>query len=231
VQTGLEDAERAGSPFVFADYACASLALEGDRAAIRAIVERLRALKDRLERFKSDGIQPDDLCAELELKLFAPTSPLLARYGGRGSLEGWLRVLLVRAALDARDDASVHDLVDDMPHLRAPIADPELEAARRHMGEAFREAFYDALAELNKEHRAAIRLHLYEQLTLDETARALGVHRATVARWLASARDELFAATRRLLVERLRVRPEDCESLSRFVLSQVDLSLSRVLAM
>src|SRR5262245_26277641 len=73
VREGLSDAEREGVPFAFADYACAALAIEGDAQAIRAILERrLRPLKGRLERFKADGVQPDDVCAELEVKLFEP---------------------------------------------------------------------------------------------------------------------------------------------------------------
>lgn len=230
----MDEAEKAGAAFAFADYAAAALAIAGDHAAIRAIIEsRLRPLKSRLARLASDGTHPDDICAELELRLFDADAALLRRYSGRGSLQGWLRVLLSRTAIDTRRRRRGDEPmpVEDMPHLRAPIDDPELEAVRRRSGEIFREAFYDALAELSVDHRAALRLHLYQHLTLDETALALGVHRATVARWLSSARQELFAGTRRLLSERLKLRPEDCESLSRFVLSQVELSLSRVLAM
>lgn len=160
---------------------------------------------------------------------------MLTQYSGRGSLEGWLRVLLTRGALDARrrahpDRAGEFSDADDMPHLRAPIEDPELEILRRRSSEAFRESFYDAVATLSDDLRAALRMHLYEGLTLDETARALNVHRATVARWLAAAKEELYARTRQLLRERLNLSERECESLSHLVLSQVELSLARVLA-
>lgn len=233
IRAALEEAVAEGGTFAFVDHACATLALAGDSRAVRVVVEeRLRKQRATLERFGREGVRPDEVCSDVEARLFDPERPALAQFSGRGSLAGWLRVLLTRAALDARrrvrsdrDGGSA----DDLPHLRAPIDDPELEAIRRRSGEAFREAFYDAVTELPDEQRAALRMHLYEELTLDETALALGVHRATVARWLASAREQLFAGTRRLLAERLKLGAKECESLSRFVLSGVDLSLARVL--
>lgn len=233
VRAALESAIADGGTFAFVDHACATLAVAGDSLALRFVIEGLlRKQKASIERFRRDGLQPDDVCSDVEARLFDPEKPALAQYSGRGSLEGWLRVILTRAALDARrrsHPARDGGSSDDLPHLRAPIDDPELEAIRKRSGEEFRLAFYDAIAGLPDEQRAALRMHLFEELTLDETARALGVHRATVARWLAAAREQLFAATRRLLAERLSLGLAECESLSRFVLSGVDLSLARVL--
>ena len=233
VRAALEASAAEQGSFAFVDHACATFALAGDARALRLVVEgMLRQQRASLDRFRKDGLQPDEVCSDVEARLFDPSKPALAQYSGRGSLEGWLRVLLTRAALDARrrghpdrDGGSA----DDLPHLRAPIDDPELESIRRRSGEAFREAFYDAVAELPDAQRAALRMHLYEALTLDETALALGVHRATVARWLASAREQLFATTRRMLADRLNLGLKECESLSHFVLSGVELSLARVL--
>jgi RNA polymerase sigma-70 factor (ECF subfamily) len=54
------------------------------------------------------------------------------------------------------------------------------------------------------------------------------VSRATVARWLASARDELKERTLNELVGRLKLPEAELESVLELVRSQLELSLSRV---
>lgn len=50
-----------------------------------------------------------------------------------------------------------------------------------------------------------------------------------VSRWLAAARESIFDETRRLMSQRLRLRPEEFESLVRVLRSQLDLSLTGLL--
>jgi RNA polymerase sigma-70 factor, ECF subfamily len=59
-----------------------------------------------------------------------------------------------------------------------------------------------------------------------ELAATLGVGRATVTRWIASARQEILASARRKLGEELSLRPAELESLMGLMRSRLDLSLS-----
>jgi RNA polymerase sigma-70 factor (ECF subfamily) len=51
------------------------------------------------------------------------------------------------------------------------------------------------------------------------------VHRATVARWIAKARDTLVERTRDVLVHRLDAGPAEIASLLRLIRSELDASL------
>ena len=57
-----------------------------------------------------------------------------------------------------------------------------------------------------------------------------GVSRQTVTRWLADARDVVSAEVHRLLREHLRLSKNDVASLARLVASDLDVSMSRLLA-
>ena len=56
------------------------------------------------------------------------------------------------------------------------------------------------------------------------------VSRATVARWLAAAREALHDETRRELLGHLRVSPSELDSIAALVRSQVELSLAGLVA-
>jgi len=74
-----------------------------------------------------------------------------------------------------------------------------------------------------------LRLHFLEHLSLADLARLHGVHRATIARWLATTRTRLLRETRRVLQTRLGLTPAETESLIAFVQSQVEVRDSLLL--
>jgi RNA polymerase sigma-70 factor (ECF subfamily) len=65
-------------------------------------------------------------------------------------------------------------------------------------------------------------------LTLPQLAAMENVSRATVARWLASAREALHEETRRELTGRLRVSESELNSLVALVRSQVEVSVAEL---
>jgi RNA polymerase sigma-70 factor (ECF subfamily) len=73
-------------------------------------------------------------------------------------------------------------------------------------------------------------LHFVDGLTGDEIAERLGISRATVVRWLSTARTFLLRETKRLLTDRLRLSPAEAESFIATARSRLDLSLSVLLA-
>jgi RNA polymerase sigma-70 factor (ECF subfamily) len=139
-----------------------------------------------------------------------------------------MRVVTVRLALDMRRKRT------EEPHERAgeagvpPEVAPSAEAVllkQRYAGE-FNVAFREAFASIPEEQRSLLRRHFVEGATLEELAAAAGVHRATVARRIAAARQAILAGARRRLSERLALRPEDVDSLMGLMRSQLDLCLS-----
>ena len=68
-----------------------------------------------------------------------------------------------------------------------------------------------------------------DDLSIDEIGVLYGVHRATVARWIASVRESLFELTRRALISRLSIDEGDVDSVLRMIDSQLDISIERVM--
>jgi RNA polymerase sigma-70 factor (ECF subfamily) len=66
-------------------------------------------------------------------------------------------------------------------------------------------------------------------VTLDQLSTLFAVHRATIARRIATARESILSAAKDLLELELRISQDEVESLLRLVRSRLDLSLSALL--
>ena len=98
---------------------------------------------------------------------------------------------------------------------------------RRLYAEKFRAALARAFGELESKERNLLRYALLDHLTVDEMGKILGVHRATAARWVASAHEELAKRIKAALAEAVGVSKAECSSILRLVQSQVEISLGR----
>ena len=105
--------------------------------------------------------------------------------------------------------------------------DPEVAALRAAAGDQLRAAFAAALAALAPRERTLLRQHHLDGVSLDRLAATHGVHRATVARWLAAARQAVADGTRDELMARLGLGTGEVASVVRLAQSQLDLSLRR----
>ena len=154
--------------------------------------------------------------------------PKLSEYRGRGRLASWLRVVALRTALNAvagkKREVSA-EVADEL--LASP--DPELDYLRARYAPQFHEAFRRALGSLDAQERAVLRMHLVDGLSIDRIGQLFEVHRATAARWLARARDQLFEMTRDRLREELGLSATEFASIVKLVRSQLDVSICRML--
>jgi RNA polymerase sigma-70 factor (ECF subfamily) len=160
-------------------------------------------------------------------------APKIGEYNGRAALASWLRVIAVRVAIDLRrasKDAPGR-ASDEEEQLRPGVAqtDPEIHFIQQRYRGAFNDALRDAVDALEAEHREILRLHFVEGRTLDQLAATLGVHRATVARRVKAAREAVLGQARRRLEERLGAQHAELDSLAGVMMSQIDLSLPRLL--
>jgi RNA polymerase sigma-70 factor (ECF subfamily) len=182
------------------------------------------------------NVRADDVRQALRVKLLVSEGGAggkIARYAGRGPLAGWLRIVAVRTALSMRRASSPsapHEDEDILAGMAAPGVDPELEHLRARYQDAFRSAFHDAMMALDAAERNMLRLHHVDGLSIDEIAPVFQIHRATAARRLAKAREEISEQTRSLLVSRLQLSESECSSIMGMILSQLDVSLVRVLS-
>jgi RNA polymerase sigma-70 factor (ECF subfamily) len=210
------DVARAG------DLALASECARGSAKAL-AIVEALirREIAPSVRRLKLGEADVNDALQRTTTDLFvtSPRRPAgITRYDGRGELIGWLRVAAVRSGLKVlrggRREASLEE-----EQLGARIAgargdEPDLAYLKSLYRPAFQAAFRDALASLPARDRTLLKQSLLDGLSIDALAGLYKVHRATAARWVAKAREELVARTRQLFQAQVRPAPRSARACS-----------------
>jgi RNA polymerase sigma-70 factor (ECF subfamily) len=219
-----------------ADLYLACACLEGDRAALaeleRGALQGAAAAAARVDRSPAFA---DEVKQVLRQRLLSPEDgrPRLLEYEGRAPLRSWVRAAAVRTALNLtrgkRAGAASEDGDAPLQSLTAGGLDPELDYVQRKYRPHFVACFKEAMAALDSRERTVLRLHLVEGAGLEGIARYYRVHRTTVTRWMATARAQLVANTRRLLTERLRLTGTEVESLVRSLGSRLDFSISQVL--
>jgi RNA polymerase sigma-70 factor (ECF subfamily) len=202
--------------------ACACAA--GDPRALARFDERyLAAIAGHLRRF---GDLAPDVLQELRTRLYLTVDgqpPRLRSYAGVGTLLGWLKMTAVRLAIDlqrARGRGG-EEVAGDVPD---PV-DPELAFIKNRYRGDFQAAVRAALARLDVKERSVLRLYLVDRLNIGEIGAILHVHRATVARWIATFRERVREETGRQLHERLGGSASEIESLIRLLDSELEVSL------
>jgi RNA polymerase sigma-70 factor (ECF subfamily) len=211
--------------------ACAA----GDTAAHRTFDERfLDVVPAALAHMKLSPALVDDVRQAVREKLLLADGdrpPRIASYAGDGKLRSLVHVVAVRTAISAlrKDKRLLPVDGDELHELPDPDHDPELAFMKRTYRAEFKDAFQRVLAELTDRERNLLRMHLLGGVTLEALAEMYGVHRATVVRWLASARRRVFTDTRRQLSERLHIDSGELDSLMHMIQSRLDVSISRVL--
>jgi RNA polymerase sigma-70 factor (ECF subfamily) len=113
-----------------------------------------------------------------------------------------------------------------MPSL---VGDAELGHVRRDLRPLVRGALAQSLAALGPREKNLLAQHYLDGLGLGELGALYGTHRVTVARWLDAIRQRLLDQTRQAIVERARVSRPECDSIIRFMQSQIDLTLHGLL--
>jgi RNA polymerase sigma-70 factor (ECF subfamily) len=191
------------------------------RAAVRKI--------DPANHFVDEVVQ----VARERLLVSAPgTDSRIADYAGQGPLRAWVRIAAMRIAMNLLRDRRRNVLVDDDRFFELATDDSDAERRRSAVryGEAAADAMRAAFASLSARERNLLRMHHLHGLTVDELAPTFRVHRATVARWLASAREHLLAETRAGLRARLAIGEATVDSILRELAGHVDVSVVRMLS-
>ncbi len=155
----------------------------------------------------------------------------IGSFRGRGKLRSWVQVTAVRTALELKRRAKPEDARGDDELFESDDLDndPELQHIRVLYRAEFAAAFKEALRELSSRERNILRMNVLDGLNIDQIGAVYRVHRATVARWIAKARETLLAETRRKLIEKLLISETEFESLMHVVRSHLELSIERFL--
>lgn len=177
----------------------------------------------------------DEVAQQVRAKLLLAEpgeTPKIARYAAQGKLRGLIQLVAVRTAISflRKHKRELPQAQEQLMALPDVADDPELGYLKARYRSEFRAAFAESVADLSARERNLLRLHLLKGVTLPALASMYSVHRATVIRWLAKARETLFAGTRRRMRKRLDVDNEEFESVMRLIHSRLDVSVQRLFA-
>jgi RNA polymerase sigma-70 factor, ECF subfamily len=180
-------------------------------------------------RFDSLPLTIDDVRQRLREQLYLHDPPALLGYAGRGDLGGWLRAVALhmlinvatRGTREQPREETFFDAVVDMT--------PDAEAAflRQACRDEFEKAFSAALARLAPRDKLLLRYAFADGQNVDQIGAIFRVHRATAARWVAKARDQLVDQTRTELMGALRIEEGEAASIVRAALSRMGTTLLR----
>jgi RNA polymerase sigma-70 factor, ECF subfamily len=178
-------------------FLCCACA-RGGQEACRVFQQTYETVIRRaIARIEPDRQFVDDVAAQVFDKLLVGPEPRVIRYGGRGELSAWLKVVASRAALDAKPRRQAGD-EEPLPSTAEIVMSmsPESMVLTRTHAQNITDALQGAAARLDAKEREILRLHYADGLNIDEIGALHGVHRATVARWLQRARATIDSGVR-----------------------------------
>lgn len=204
----------------------------GDTTAIAAFDrEYLAVVPQALAGMKLPPATIEDVRSAVRDKLLigdGSRPPRIVDYAGRGRLRGLVQVTATRTAID-RIRLEEREVELPARDFAAPT-DVAMSLIKQQYRAAFSAGFARAVATVSRRDRNLLRLHFLASVTLEQLAQMYGVHRATIVRWIAAARDAVFAATRDHIARELAAPADELDELFALVESRVELSVERLLA-
>jgi RNA polymerase sigma-70 factor len=204
-----------------ADELCLAIACErGDEVAWRKLESEYRySMQAAARALTKDEAEAEDLIQFVFGELYGVRMDGERRlskfsyYSGRGSLGGWLRAVVYQCFIDRKRLTARFEQVEDVedldrlanaaaPHLNgmfsAPTVQPD-EFDDVRLRQATEEAMTQAFAEIDPRDRLLLNYYYFDDLTLREIGLLMGVHEATICRWLARAQREVKSKTEEIL--------------------------------
>ncbi len=211
------------------DLALAYAAQAGHDAATRALHARLGgAMRSAITRAGYSSAIADDAAQEALIVMLVGTPPVLATYKGRAPLVAWAKTIALRIA------ARVHAAHAKVATLSG---DERLTGVDELVGRGIRAelrgpviaAFDKAAAKLSMFDRELLRAVVVEGRGMEQLAKEHDVHRATIARWLGRAREQLDRAMRAELAGALTLSESDVSSVLRTMHTSLVLPIEPLL--
>ena len=145
----------------------------GDKKALAALY---RALERPVYRFIRSKLNDPFECSDVLHDVFMEVWRSAARFEGRSKVQTWIFGIAYRKVIDVHRKRGRMDVTDDIPEAEDDTPDAEQCLAAGQEAEHVRYC----LGTLKDDHRTAISLAFYEDMTYAEIAEVAGVPEGTI---------------------------------------------------
>jgi len=188
-----------------------------------------------LRHLHLESAAADEVCQMAREKLLVGEpgrGPRIAEYAGRGTLSGWIRVVVTRIALNAlrapRREVPLEEVLVNLEPV--DTYDPALSGLRDKVGDSLHSALDRAMRAISAEDRVLLRQRFVDGLTTVQLAALYRKHRSTMRRRLDAILRAIRIHTEELLEREVGCGHATAVSLVHIVISQTHLSIHRYLA-
>lgn len=216
----------------------------GDGTAWEIFLARYRSLIEKAARCTAENATAaQDLAGTLLSELFLPApseddtaASKISQYHGIGSLEGWLRVVIARRAIDNIRSSKKQVPLEELEASPAMPASPDcanaLVEAResRKAADLFANAFQEAWGQLSSQEKLALKLYYLEDVNLKEIGKLIGAHESTASRLLEKVKMQLRKNVEKVLRVKYKVKPNEVFSLIENGQSNAEMDFGKLLA-
>ena len=223
---------------LFLTTACAA----GDSAAWELFRKQYRSvIQFAALKTSTSASEAAELSDTLLTDLFLPHESgrgesKIAQYHGLGSLEGWIKVVVHRMAVDQirfhRRDVPIEELEVELPssdaHAKADQSIKERDTQRAR--EMVSRCLTTALEQLNAQERLVLNLYYLEGVNLKGIAQFLKAHESTASRLLDRLRAQLQKSVNKQLHEEFKVRKTEVPHLIQLAQGHLDIDLKKILS-
>lgn len=222
------------------DLFLATACARGDRIAWEYFADEYLPLLQRMAAQSCKNFhESEDLSQEIVSMLLgggeANQKTKLASYNGRGSLAGWLRVTVARAAIDrfrrSRKQVSLEELEGQGQELVGHSPSPAAEEAGMdsRWGPVLSRLLAEEVRRLPARERLLLHLYYLQEVPLKVIGQRFSVHEATASRWLETIRRGIRKRVERELKRQHGLRTRDLQFLWRSVSEEHAVSLEKLL--
>ncbi|MBX7174790.1 MAG: sigma-70 family RNA polymerase sigma factor [Pyrinomonadaceae bacterium] len=235
-----------------ADDLCLIVACEnGDETAWEDLVKKFDStVKSAARSVSNNSEDAEDLASSIWAELYGlkekdgKAKGKLSYYSGRGSLAGWLRAVVSQLAVDQfrkqskfvqieetrefENLANESSEKDENTSLVAHGESPEEILSRTETNKDVKEAFREAMKNLEAEDRLILKLYYFDDLKLKDIGQMLGFHEATASRKLVRIQQDLRKSVEKGLAEKHGWKQDEVKKHLANSAANLDISLEKM---
>jgi RNA polymerase sigma-70 factor len=223
---------------LFLTTACAA----GDSAAWEVFRRQYRSvIQTAALKASTSASEAAELSDTLLTDLFLPHESgrgesKIAQYHGLGSLEGWIKVVVHRMAIDQirlhRQDVPIEDMEAELPsnsaHGRADESIKERDTHRAR--EMVSQCLTTALEQLNSQERLVLNLYYLNGVNLKGIGQFLKAHESTASRLIERLKTQLHKSVNKQLQDKFKVRKTEVPHLIELAQGHLEIDLKKILS-